>query len=102
MPTPQTLISDEDRAIIEKGIRMEALLNHTYFAEVVNSLSDEYANRIITTSWDAVAEREDLYRRHHALMDIVAHVKEAIRLRADTEARLQAEETLAGHTEDNF
>ena len=103
MPTPQSLISDEDRVIIEKGIRMEALLNNPYFAEVVNSLSDEYANKIITTSWDAAAEREDLYRRHRALLDVVAHVQEAVRLRAETEDRLRAEEVLAGNNaEDNF
>src|SRR5690349_5154175 len=100
MPTP-SLISDEDRVIIEKGIRMEALFSSPYFAEVVNSLSEEYSNKIILTSWDQTAEREDLYRRHRALMDIGAHVKEAIRLRAETEQRLQIEE-LAETNKDNF
>ncbi len=98
----ESLLSEEDRIAIEKGIRCEALLANPTFAETINSLSDEYSNAIINTSPKESERREQLYYLHRALTDIVGQLHQAVVVRQETETRLQAEEAAEQLNKDNF
>ena len=87
-------VSEADRINLEKGHRAMVLLDNPMFAETINGLSEEYSNAIINTSPQEQEKREHLYYLHRALMDIVASLNDAVRIRHETEVRLQAEESI--------
>lgn len=88
-------LTEEQYAIVEKGIQAEALLLNAAFATAVNDLSTELTNKLLSTLPHEKREREDLFFTHKALQALVDTLKQSVTQRMIVEHQALADEESA-------
>lgn len=84
-PTSPDVLTEEDHQVIERGLRMAALVATPGFAEAINDLSNEIGNRLLSSDLHETDRREELFRLHKCLELITGIISQAISAKMEAE-----------------
>lgn len=85
-------LTTEEAALVKQGALAELAIQSPAIASAINELSEEFANQILATKLDELAKREEFYRLHVALKEVVVKLSHRIAIKQNIEAHLADQE----------